>query len=724
MIIIEEVELNNWFNYSGDYERNRISFTEGVNLFCADNNAGKSKLHAALSWLLTDEVILDGGLLKVDRETIDQVANKSYYSKLNSGDEYSIGVCLTFRKVSKSEERRLQIWQEVRGKRDGDCRVANGVRTRGRGNSWVNSSTEDFGRRRDFIGAAFQKYLFLEGEQLKGLIPFAGNNLRNTIDEVTEIQAVDKVLERNEQITTQLDKLLNSKEKAINEGNNKVLRALEKIAEITEEVKQHQDTREVLINEIEELKVEEDRLKERASNQKETQKVIKSIELYEGEMKMQEGIISNLEAGFYQLISKRFLIKGFLTGHSDDNFVDATFREFIESKASDRRAELDSGTDEEEKKMVSRLIKNQPGVEILEEILNGGRCYVCGTREISKESRNYIENHLIPHFRGDMGLNDEGLSILQGVNQLWNAAVTGLGVDVDKTDEFDEQRLKIGKAQEQWGVLSSNLDRIIKTAGGDPRKGSVDTEVIEAFGRVVAERTNKESALKELKGVIEALVAKKKELRSVADTDVKGGNNASDDIRKALVFQEELASLLKRKKREIYTNFCRGLEELSTERLHKYFGKNAGVLKSKFKVEMGVDFKDEVDFHISVTDEYGNTLTSPGGAETQIRQYCVVLSLLELAKASKAGIGRFPFILDAPLSNVNPSYLPDFYDNLLREDVSPQMIIMTYDLVGGTPVALNDLGESVKSKMKESALLGKGRMLFKKDRDAAVQKVI
>ena len=51
MIFITQICLENWFNYEGGFEKNTIPFARGVNFFCADNNAGKSKLHNAIRWV-------------------------------------------------------------------------------------------------------------------------------------------------------------------------------------------------------------------------------------------------------------------------------------------------------------------------------------------------------------------------------------------------------------------------------------------------------------------------------------------------------------------------------------------------------------------------------------------------------------------------------------------------------------------------------------------------
>ena len=54
--IIRNINPINWFNYMGS--SNEISFSSGSNILVGTNNAGKTKLHNAFRFILTNEVIL------------------------------------------------------------------------------------------------------------------------------------------------------------------------------------------------------------------------------------------------------------------------------------------------------------------------------------------------------------------------------------------------------------------------------------------------------------------------------------------------------------------------------------------------------------------------------------------------------------------------------------------------------------------------------------------
>jgi hypothetical protein len=115
----------------------------------------------------------------------------------------------------------------------------------------------------------------------------------------------------------------------------------------------------------------------------------------------------------------------------------------------------------------------------------------------------------------------------------------------------------------------------------------------------------------------------------------------------------------------------------------------------------------------------------PGGAETAIRQYCIILSMLELAKKQGLRVGNHPLIIDAPLSNLNTTYRFGFYKNLLEEDVTEQMIVLSYDLVegcteNGEEAKINKDGERVLELMNYNEERH-GTFTFKKDENSKVE---
>ena len=53
---ISSINPINWFNYKGN--KNNVEFSHGINVLVGTNNAGKTKLHNAFRFMISDTVIL------------------------------------------------------------------------------------------------------------------------------------------------------------------------------------------------------------------------------------------------------------------------------------------------------------------------------------------------------------------------------------------------------------------------------------------------------------------------------------------------------------------------------------------------------------------------------------------------------------------------------------------------------------------------------------------
>ena len=106
-VIINKIELQNWFNFKGDFEDNRIDFKDGLNIFTGDNNAGKTKLHNAFRWILKNEVIINKSneavKESISNNNLRKVVNHSTFRETALDAQVEIGVRLTFTKKRKND---------------------------------------------------------------------------------------------------------------------------------------------------------------------------------------------------------------------------------------------------------------------------------------------------------------------------------------------------------------------------------------------------------------------------------------------------------------------------------------------------------------------------------------------------------------------------------------------------------------------------------------------
>jgi hypothetical protein len=712
--IIKKINLCNWFNYAGDYDQNEILLNKGVNFFCADNNAGKSKLHNALRWILADTVILKNEEVQLNSDTLTQIVNQQYFQTIDLGKEFRFGVQVETEKEQGNNTIRRKILKEVRGYKDSSFRIISEVYIPGRGGGWT-LSTESFEEKNQFIPRKFFRYLFLEGEQINELIPFQGPELKNTINSLTNINSIDNLIDKSSKIIASCDEELTSLVKSSNKDNDKIDSAIKRKTELESNLLKHEETISPLKLELEKYQADLTKLKTEAQSAKERQKVIKKIEEFDRLIKSQEALIEEKINQYYSLISREFKISGFIDSSTDNEFLNDEYRNILLTLQSNRKAELDSSIDEVKQKMVARLIKNQPGIEILNEILDGGKCFVCGTDPISKSSKEYIENHLIPHFNGSNKVDDNELNLYDAINQLINnTSKVNIAFNIN-IESFDVKINEISEARKDLDSIIENKRRYIDN-NGDYSNSDDPSEFLAKFEKLNNNLNNTSKSIDALNIKIEDI--NKEIIECNKDISIKSENENPkiDKLRKLMEFQKTVTSRLKTYKENIYHSFCTQLADSATKRLHKYFGENPGIKDKKFEVKFTNDGNKEYSFSIGVYNKYGSEVTDPGGAESSIRQYCVVLSLLEIAKKNNASIGKFPFIVDAPISNLNSEYRFNFYRTLLDEDVNVQMIILTYDLVQAAPESkINSDGMEIYHLMNSGVIKNAGNMLFKKD---------
>ena len=95
-VIINQIELKNWFNYKGDYQDNIIKFSDGLNIIVGDNNSGKTKLHNAIRWILKNEVIIIEGNdvieTQIKGDIVKKAVNQAVFRNTSNDGQIIIGV--------------------------------------------------------------------------------------------------------------------------------------------------------------------------------------------------------------------------------------------------------------------------------------------------------------------------------------------------------------------------------------------------------------------------------------------------------------------------------------------------------------------------------------------------------------------------------------------------------------------------------------------------------
>ena len=95
-VIINKIQLSNWFNFKGDFKDNSITFKEGLNIFTGDNNAGKTKLHNAFRWIIEESVLInrvsEASKEKISNDNIKKIVNQLAFREAKVNDLIQVGV--------------------------------------------------------------------------------------------------------------------------------------------------------------------------------------------------------------------------------------------------------------------------------------------------------------------------------------------------------------------------------------------------------------------------------------------------------------------------------------------------------------------------------------------------------------------------------------------------------------------------------------------------------
>jgi DNA sulfur modification protein DndD len=227
-IIIEKIELCNWFGYRGSYEENAFDFSDGVNIIVASNDVGKSKLHNAFRWIISDKVILKDienkySLVNIDINNIYEVLNHGVLNQLKNEETASLGVRLTFKEIDRNEDKKSRIiTKELVCKKDLDKIIVykqiEKVQIYERGNIRTSPETfEDVKKR--IIRDNLKDFFLVQGESLEHLTPLKGENLRKTINSLVSINDLDNKCNTSIKLALKITKLRQDIEAAENSRN-------------------------------------------------------------------------------------------------------------------------------------------------------------------------------------------------------------------------------------------------------------------------------------------------------------------------------------------------------------------------------------------------------------------------------------------------------------------------------------------------------------------------
>jgi DNA sulfur modification protein DndD len=708
-IIIKSIELSNWFGYFGSYEENKFEFLDGVNIIVAANDIGKSKLHNAFRWLLTDKAILKisdpSGKEKYGFVSLNEkILNDPDYTFFNftksrrllNNDQDILGVKLTYveNKPNGVPQTRILVKQVI-VKKDVDKLIIKEIQKKvfkNENGTLRTAAGEDFEESiKKVIRPILIDFFLVQGESLEFLTPLKGDRLRDTINNLVNLTKLDEACKRSIQFANNMTKLrqdIENKEQLAKGAEKDKVQEKTKLEEAIDELKQDLPGFQNRLNEQEIIR---DQYREQAEVAQANQIHVDAIENFKRQIHLCEGSINQQFKNLVEnYINKEFWISKITNVGPERDKIKNLANNVREFSAA-RRTELNDTLSKKEQKMLFALEKDQPGPAILKQMLDDETCFVCAT-SLSDQSKLYIKDKLIPFFKNELNNDDKELNNLTAINEMLRRFDSYLFKFNDFNKDFFKPKLdEIASNINQTRIIENNklvyINEFGSSAINDDAIVSLATydQAISEISEIEIEIANKKVDLEEYK----------KELESISSEIV---DNISDDVesvkltrsKKLEKLNQKLKQVLIEIKRDTYQRFASELEEVSNQKFKAISENNPKFTGQSIKIDFNLGNDNEPNFEIKVVNSNGHSMNQGGGASQVLRQLSVIFGLIDKA----GGHVDYPFIADAPTDKMSLSLTKDFF-NYRLENSSNQNILITMSLWDDENHTLNDIGNEI-----------------------------
>jgi len=703
-ITINKIELQNWFNYKGDYAKNTFEFKEGLNILVGDNNAGKTKLHNAFRFILKGEVLLErekvGGYVeqKIDENNISKVLNKSLVNRdLKLNDMTTLGVKLTFtEKIDDYDSSTFLVTKEIKCRKDAQNMVikeyVNTIHRIDPRTKAPRKTDDEFEKiTAKIIPNNFLSFFFVEGEQLGLMTPLEGDKLKDTINSIVNIGTIDDI----ENFSSDFLREANQRQYSIEMSEVSLSQKVKDDLKKKENLRALLDDNTGYIYDCDEKIQNNELIRDNFKTAFESSKQNKALK---SQLDSILGKINTAEAVINTTVNKYIAAYMNQTTFSickliNEDGVRKNIDEYIENVKSfifERRTELDSKKlNKHETEMIHLLEKSQPKPEILDKMISQDWCFVCDNK-LSAHSRDFIGNKLLPFFRGTLE-DDIELTKLDNIGQMFNSLNLSsqmyYGIDIEYFD--DEEAGVIEKINHKL-ELESEKNEFINKHGTVQRDDEEDVSLV-TYERALRELDKAAREKERFIGEEKRLNSEIAEIEKNEKRDTKNVSPKLTQINSVVSFAKLLNETIVNAKDNEYSEFADRLGEKATRRYQEFMVNNTVAKKNHIRVQIKKDKKNKYDFKIDVLNKFNEIQEQPGGADQSLRRVAVVFGLLDMAE-NKRG---YPFIADAPISKLSPDTKTAFFKSLLNYQGLSQCMILNMDLWSAEKQGLNDIGDEV-----------------------------
>lgn len=715
---ILSVTFKNFFNFYGSVE---FLFENGLNIVSAPNGGGKTNFLSGIRWIATDELYFGGSVNTYKRvipgrpcKELKYALNMRAKAEAAVGDIIKASVALIYSDSSKMKFEIVKSFSAEKVDEDINSDRWNftveqpRVIRLGYADLSPLSSEKAQHRLNSFIGSQFHAYTLLKGEEIDKTIDFANEaSVRQMIESLTNISFYKSFLEKLEIAHEKIGSKYIQTVKVADKNASTARVYEEKIKSLSKKIKL--DETKLQRNQDQYSKVNDELLKIEnelgiAENREKIRREIDSLE-------KNQFSVSNSHSSFTSSINEQLFSDNKDCFSFKNSGILETYKNKVDEYKYKRRQLVENETIADT--LAAKLPFESPDSTTLMQMLNEGKCFVCGrSAEEGSRAHDHIGD-LIKYFKEEReqrlkAQKKDGLDLLSflGVieDKVRGAFYGQEAAIVARMRNYMEEEAKYGLAIDRLEADLSRLKAELANYGGH-NESDHDKNLILKVRNL---STDKGSLGKDIE-YLEREIDDDKLERRRAQKDLHNlTENADEDIglKNGEVVFESLIKTVQDISSNAYHDYIEKLEISANQQyreLVKFTGDTEesdvdGLTKSTLRFDTEERNGQVTRITIHRVSKDGTILHGASTAYELIKKLAIVMAIMDLKRKQSPDF-YIPFVADAPTSNMMESLSKGFFERLPK--VYEQSIIFTKDLYG-TDNRLNILGEYVKNIVTES----------------------
>ena len=683
--LIKSVSFQNFYNYYGNFDKNKFEFKKGINIINADNNMGKSKFYNGFLWILKN-IVYDSDLKRHVDASNSFIKMASGKAK-NEESEFVMGVCI----VILEEDIEYLITKTVKFNRQIDGwnnskEILDIVETCDNKTIPIYDILQKDSIINKIIPLELLNYALLQGESMEKLVDLSSRDgLSSTIEALADISNLLKINSISKDMTKRAKDLLSRKEISFSENNEKVLSLTTEKTKLEEYIEQSFDKIEIYQEELSRARKKKDELEALQLNATDRERfrgiqerLLEEKRIKVGEKEKKElNITSKLFTGTTPWI---------LLGLKEEINNFSTLRDALNIERAKQQITNDP---------TILLPEGSPDVLSLKRMLDDQICEVCG-RNAKKHTDEWEHIKMImnrPKKENNITRNnftDFFSPIQNNISSFYNSI---LEIENEVAAYRDDINLLQNEIEQKEGEYEDAKMKFINAGG---KQDLSDKRIISDYSLAEKNENDAERLIKDTKKLIDQWklrLAKIDELLS----DSSENNKVKDyrDFRDTMCIVE---SIFLNTKNRIYDEIIKSLEINANQ---KYSDLTVG--NSTSGGNLCFIKQEDSTVQVSIKDKLNGEITGLGTGFQRMKQLSIVMAII----SSKIGDKQFnyPFISDAPFSEFGANFINNFFQ--VAPKVFTQSIIMIKELYDPeVPDFLNPFGKRILKEMQENKIPG------------------